>query len=166
MTGATLLLDIMGTNSHAIRRARLVHPDPQSMVVAGAGPIGLGMLAMAKIRFGQDFPVVVVDLSPYRLQLAETLGGLPVDLNHRSLAQGMQDHGLQEADLAMDTSGKGAARQACMAVLAKRGVLVCIGHGEGLSLTVSPDLIVGERAVMGSEYFCYDELAENLELPR
>ncbi len=78
----------------------------------------------------------------------------------------MQDHGLQEADLAMDTSGKGAARQACMAVLAKRGVLVCIGHGEGLSLTVSPDLIAGERAVMGSEYFCYDELAENLELLR
>ncbi len=166
MTEATLLLDIMGTNSHAIRRAGLVHPDPQSMVVAGAGPIGLGMLAMAKIRFGADFPVVIFDISPYRLQLADTLGGLPVDLNHHSLAQGMKDHGLPEADLAMDTSGKGTARQACMAALAKRGVLVCIGHGEGLSLSVSPDLIAGERAVMGSEYFCYDELTENLELLR
>ena len=163
---ATLLLDIMGTNGHAIGRAKLVHPDPQSMVVAGAGPIGLGMLAMAKIRFGPDFPVVIFDLSEWRLDLAEKLGGLPVDLNRHSLPGGLQHHGLAEVDLAMDTSGKGEARQACMAALAKRGVLVCIGHGQGLTLDVSPDLIATERAVMGSEYFRYSELAENLVLLR
>jgi len=48
-------------------------------------------------------------------------------------------------------------------VLAKRGVLVCVGHGEGLMLNVSPDLIAPERAVIGSEYFCNSELAKNLE---
>lgn len=31
---ATLLMDIMGTNGHAIRRARLVHPDLQSSAVS------------------------------------------------------------------------------------------------------------------------------------
>ena len=166
LTDATLLLDIMGTNGHGIRRAEMVHPDPQSMVVAGAGPIGLGMLAMAKIHFGADFPVVIFDVSPWRLKLAETFGGLPVDLNQETLAQGLHGHCLPEVDLAMDTSGKGAARQACMAALAKRGVLVCIGHGEGLTLTVSPDLIAGERTVMGSEYFRFDELSGNLALLR
>jgi threonine dehydrogenase-like Zn-dependent dehydrogenase len=45
-------------------------------------------------------------------------------------------------------------------------VLVCIGHGQGLTLEVSPDLIATERAVMGSEYFRYNELAENLMLLR
>lgn len=166
LTEATMLLDIMGTNGHGIHRAQQVHSDPQSMVVAGAGPIGLGMLAMAKIHYGTDFPVIIFDLSPYRLNLAETLGGLPVDLNQETLPEGMQRHGLPKADLAMDTSGRGAARQACMAALAQRGVLVCIGHGEGLTLTVSPDLIAGERTVMGSEYFRYDELPENLHLFR
>lgn len=163
---ATLLLDIMGTNGHAIRRAQLVHPDPQSMIVAGAGPIGLGMVAMAKIHFGTDFPVAVFDLVPWRLKLAEQFGALPIDLNRRTVAEGIQRHGLSALDLAMDTSGKGMARQACMSVLAKRGVLVCIGHGEGLTLTVSSDLIANERAVLGSEYFCYAELADNLALLR
>ncbi len=109
LTEATLLLDVMGTNGHAIRRAQLVHTDPQSMVVGGAGPIGLGMLAMAKIHFGADFPVAIFDISPWRLNLAESLGGLPVDLNQNTLAAGLQRHGLPKVDLAMDTSGKQAA---------------------------------------------------------
>jgi (R,R)-butanediol dehydrogenase/meso-butanediol dehydrogenase/diacetyl reductase len=163
---ATLLLDIMGTNGHAIRRARQVHPDPQSMIVTGAGAIGLGMLAMAKIHFGAGFPVAISDLVPWRLKLAETLGGLPVDLNQHTLAEGLKRHGLSQVDLAMDASGKAAARQAGFQVLAKRGVMVCIGHGESLSLTVSPDLIANERAVLGSEYFCFDELPDNLRLLR
>ena len=166
LTDATLLLDIMGTNGHAIRRVRLVHPDPQSMVVTGAGPIGLGMVAMAKLTFGADFPVAIADVVPWRLQLAETLGALPIDLNRQPLTEGLQRQGLETADLAMDTSGRQAARQACLGVLAKRGILVCIGHGEGLSLSVSPDLIAAERAVLGSEYFCFDELPGNLALLR
>jgi threonine dehydrogenase-like Zn-dependent dehydrogenase len=35
-----------------------------------------------------------------------------------------------------------------------------------LSLDVSRDLIAPERAVLGSEYFCYDELRPNLKLLR
>ena len=46
---ATMLLDVMGTSSHAIARARLVRPDIESAYIAGAGPIGLGMLVMCKL---------------------------------------------------------------------------------------------------------------------
>ena len=162
LTEATLLLDIMGTNSHALHRAQRLHPDIQSIVVAGAGPIGLGMVAMAKLTFGADFPIVVFDIIAWRLALAEGLGGLPVDLNRMSLDEGLQAHGLSAVDLAVDTSGKGAARQAALAVLANRGVLLCIGHGEGLNLNVVPDLIATERAILGSDYFSYNELPENL----
>ena len=35
-----------------------------------------------------------------------------------------------------------------------------------MSLDVSRDLIAPERAVLGSEYFCYDELRSNLEILR
>ena len=55
------------------------------------------------------------------------------------------------------------ARRGALDLLDKRGVLVCIGHGEGLSLSVSPDLIATERAILGSEYFCFNELPANVE---
>jgi threonine dehydrogenase-like Zn-dependent dehydrogenase len=53
---ATMLLDVMGTSSHAIGRASLVRPDIESAYIAGAGPIGLGLLVMCKLTFGRDFP--------------------------------------------------------------------------------------------------------------
>ena len=162
----TLLLDIMGTGGHAIKRARLVHPDPQSLLVMGAGPMGLAVLAMANITFGADFPVVIADVAPYRLALAERLGGRAVDLNGRALADAMRDHGVPSADLAIDTSGRTTARRAAIDALAQRGVLVCVGHGGELPLMVSPDLIAAERAVLGSEYFAFGEITANIELLR
>jgi threonine dehydrogenase-like Zn-dependent dehydrogenase len=166
LTDATLLLDIMGTGGHAIRRSKLVHPDITSLVVTGAGPIGLAVLAMAKLVLGEDIPVLISDVSEYRLQLAEQLGGRPIQLKEMTLQEGARKHGLTTVDLAVDSSGKGAARQDALQLLAQRGVLVCIGHGEDLHLQVSADLISTERAVMGSEYFGYREIASNLELLR
>ena len=163
---ATMLLDVMGTTGHAIRRGLGLREDVRSIGIAGAGPVGLGALAMAKILLGPEIIVVISDLSPYRLDLARRLGGKVIDLREKSLAEGLQEHGLDELDLAVDTSGKGVARQSYLDVLSKRGVLVCAGHGEGLSLDVSRDLIAPERAVLGSEYFCYDELRSNLKLLR
>jgi threonine 3-dehydrogenase len=163
---ATMLLDVMGTTGHAIRRGLRLREDVRSLGIAGAGPVGLGALAMARILLGPEVIVVISDLSPYRLDLARRLGGKVIDLREKKLAEGLQEHGLDELDLAVDTSGKGVARQSYLDVLSKRGVLVCAGHGEGLSFDVSRDLIAPERAVLGSEYFCYDELHTNLELLR
>ena len=165
-TEATLLLDIMGTNGHGIRWARLIRQDIESAVVTGAGPIGLGMLAMLKLTLGFDLPVLITDVIPYRLGLAERLGGLPVNVASEPLAAGLKRHGLSAVDAAFDTSGAGIARRAALDALSQRGVLVCIGHGQGLELLISPDLIGPERALVGSEYFCYDELPDNLELLR
>ena len=162
---ATLLLDIMGTGGHALYRASLVHPDPQSLCVGGAGPMGLAVLAMAKLRFGRDFPVYVSDLAPYRLGLAAALGGVPIHLHDgHTLADGLAAASRPRVDLAVDTSGRGASRQALVAALDRRGVLVCVGHGQDLHLEVSGDLIAPERAVLGSEYFRFGELAANLPL--
>ncbi len=163
LTDATLLLDIIGTGGHALERGRLVRPDIESLLIAGAGPIGLGTLAMAKILFGDRLPVFVSDVSPYRLRLAEQLGGLPINLQDKTAADGLKAHGQNRVDLAVDTSGKQVARQECLDLLDLRGVLVCVGHGEGLTVNVSADLIAPERAVLGSEYFRFNELPANLE---
>jgi threonine dehydrogenase-like Zn-dependent dehydrogenase len=166
MAEATLLLDIMGTGGHSIRRAKLVHTDITSVLVTGAGPIGLGILAMVKLILGKDVPVAITDVVAYRLDLAARLGGLPVNVAKEHLAEGLKRHSLQNVDVAIDSTGKGAARREAMDALGKRGVLVCVGHGENLDLAVSKDLIATERAVLGSEYFRYNELPGNLDLFR
>jgi threonine dehydrogenase-like Zn-dependent dehydrogenase len=160
---ATLLLDVMGTGGHTLDRARLVRPDIGSVLVAGSGPIGLGVAAMARVLFGTEILVFITDVIPYRLKLAEQLGALPVDLREETVEEGLKRHGAGRADVAVDTSGKAAAREACLWALDQRGVLVCVGHGEGLGLEVSRDLIAPERAVLGSEYFPYGDLAANRE---
>jgi threonine dehydrogenase-like Zn-dependent dehydrogenase len=161
-TEATLLLDIMGTGGHSIERCQLMRPDIESLLVLGAGPIGLGVLAMAKIILGRQVKVFLTDMVPYRLKLAEQLGGLPINVSKGSIKDGLKAHGADSADVAVDTSGKQVAREEGLRALAQRGSLICVGHGEGISLKISPDIIAPERGVVGSEYFRYDELPANL----
>ncbi len=158
---ATLLLDVMGTSSHAIGRAKLVRPDIESAYIAGAGPIGLGLLAMCKVIFGPEFRVQISDISPWRLDFAQSFGAETVDARDPEALREMD-----ASDVAFDSTGRQIARQAAIAALGRRGVLVCVGHGEAVTLDVSPDLIATERAVMGSEYFRYHEISENLDLLR
>jgi propanol-preferring alcohol dehydrogenase len=166
LTEATMLLDIMGTGGHAIKRAQLIHKDIESVLVTGAGPIGLGVLAMVKILLGEHIPVFITDMVPYRLDLAEKLGGIPVNVKDEVLADAFKKQGLDGVDVTLDTTGKTIARQQGLNALNQRGVLVCIGHGEGISMEISPDIIAPERTVVGSEYFHYSELEENLQLIR
>lgn len=158
---ATMLLDVMGTSSHALDRAALVRPDIESIYIAGAGPVGLGLLVMARIRYAGRVPVYVSDLSEWRRDLAARLGGTPVD--PAELSPG---GAISPADVAFDSTGKQVARQSALGLLGRRGVLVCVGHGEGLELDVSQDLITPEHAVLGSEYFRFDQLAGNLQILR
>ncbi len=143
----------MGTGGHAIERCQLIRPDIESLLVLGAGPIGLGVLMMAKIILGQQVKVYLTDIVPYRLKLAEQLGGLPINVSKTSIKDGLKAHGAEAADVAVDTSGKQVAREEGHRALAQRGSLICVGHGEGISLKISPDIIAPERSVVGSEYF-------------
>ncbi|MGD8166249.1 alcohol dehydrogenase catalytic domain-containing protein [Herbiconiux sp. P16] len=154
---ATMLLDVMGTSTHALRRSELVRADAESLYVAGAGPIGLGLVVMAKIRYGSDFPVYVSDVSPWRREFAASFGAIPLDALDADAIAAVQP------DVAFDSSGKQLARETALHALSKRGSLICVGHGEGLTIDVSNDLIAPERAVLGSEYFRFDEMPDNLE---
>ena len=164
---ATLLLDVMGTTAHAVRRAQAIQPQIESVAIAGAGPVGLGMVAMARLLLGPEATVVIADLVRYRLDLAERLGARAVQLPGDSLGVALAAAGIdQGVDLAVDTSGRGTARRMLLDVVGRGGALVCVGHGEGLDLNVSADLIRPERAILGSEYFRFDGLAQSLALLR
>lgn len=153
---ATMLLDVMGTSSHALGRAALVRQDIESVYIAGAGPIGLGLAVMSRLRYGADVPVFISDISRWRLDNAETFGAVPV------LADDLSPVG--SPDIAFDSSGREVARRAALDILGRRGALICVGHGETVTIDVSSDLIAPEHAILGSEYFRYDEMAGNLAL--
>jgi threonine dehydrogenase-like Zn-dependent dehydrogenase len=164
-TEATLLLDVMGTGGHAIQRARRCHDDIRSILIPGAGPVGLGILAMAKILFGPDLPVVISDIVPYRLKLAKKLGGLPVLTSQTSLAEGLKLHGIDAPDVVIDAAGRESVRDECLALLAHRGVLVSVAHGGGLTIgNLYSDFVAREMTLVSSEYFAYQELEHNYEL--
>jgi threonine 3-dehydrogenase len=156
---ATLLLDVMGTSGHALGRIGQMREDVESLYIGGAGPIGLGALAMAKLRYGAETPVYISDYSHWRLDFAASLGGLPVDLSRDGAIEKIKN-----IDAAIDATGKTVARRSALSLLGQRGVLVCLGHGESLTLSVSEDLIAPERTIMGSEYFRFAEMAGNLEI--
>lgn len=157
---ATMLLDVMGTSSHALARARAVRGDIESVYIAGAGPIGLGLALACRLRLGPDVAVRISDVSSWRLDVAAGFGAEPV------LATDAAALSRIEADAAFDATGREVARRAALDLLGRRGVLVCVGHGESLTLDVSRDLIAPEHSVLGSEYFRFDDFAENLELLR
>jgi threonine dehydrogenase-like Zn-dependent dehydrogenase len=166
LADATLLLDAMGTGGHAVRRALALRQDIETVLVSGAGPVGLGVAAMCRLLLGEDVHVAVADVSGYRLALAQTLCACVVDLREETVSEGLVRNGMARVDVAIDTAGKAAARVEGLLALAPRGVLVCVGHGEALSIDVSPELIAPERAVLGSDYFPFADLAANLALYR
>ena len=157
---ATMLLDAMGTTGHAIRRAELLRTDIESIYIAGAGPIGLGLLAMAKIRYGESIPIYIGDVSSWRAELAESMGGLLVKPGSPDIRGG-------QVDVSFDTTGRAVARQAALEYLGSRGVFVCVGGSEGLVLKdVGSELLRLERSILGSEYFDFSEMPGNLDLLR
>ena len=69
------LLEPLGVALHALELAKTSRGD--TAVIVGAGPIGLLILQAAR-HAGVD-PVYVIEHLPWRLRLAEELGGIPVD---------------------------------------------------------------------------------------
>jgi len=121
-------------------------------------------LAMSKLTFAKDIPVVINDVISSRLLLAEKMGGFPIDLSQKNLQEGLNYYGIKNPDVAIDATGKTIARKNALDLLAKRGVLVLVGNGEGLEFEQYPDMGSKERSILGSEYFSYNELEDNHQL--
>ncbi|MEU6715523.1 alcohol dehydrogenase catalytic domain-containing protein [Nonomuraea sp. NPDC046802] len=79
---ATMLLDVMGTSGAALNRALSLRPDLDSLLITGAGPVGVGVLATARLGLGGDVPIYISDVSEWRLSFAESLGGIPVHADY------------------------------------------------------------------------------------
>jgi L-iditol 2-dehydrogenase len=73
------LLEPLGVAIHATDLAKLRVAD--SVAILGAGSIGLCILATVRASGAQ--PIYVVDQFPWRLAVAEELGGIPIDFREQ-----------------------------------------------------------------------------------
>ncbi len=94
--------DPLGNAVHTALSWDLVAED---VLITGAGPIGC--MAAAVCRFAGARHVVVTDVNPYRLELAQKLGATRVvDVSRESLADVRRELGMKEGfDIGLEMSG-------------------------------------------------------------
>lgn len=122
---APLLLDTIGTASHALRLVAPLlgggaseHLASLSILVTGAGPVGLGGVIALLDRGARE--VHVSDPRPARAALAAELGARPWPVGERR----------RRFDLVLETSGQLAARDQGLEVVAPQGVMLWVGEND------------------------------------
>jgi threonine dehydrogenase-like Zn-dependent dehydrogenase len=149
---APLLLDTIGTAAHGVRLSQALVPAGRVLVL-GAGPIGLGALLVLQ-HFGYG-PIDVLDPNDFRRGVAAELGGRPVTLPDA-----------QRYPLVLECSGKDAARQTALEVVAARGVVVQLGEADAWQVTETKAIRRKDFYYVRSFYFPVAEYALNIELLR
>jgi threonine 3-dehydrogenase len=99
----------------------------EDVLITGAGPIGL--MAAIVARHAGARHIVVTDVSPYRLSLAERIGvTLAVDVSASTVAAAMQRLDMREGfDVGLEMSGKPAALREMLASMTHGGKVALLG---------------------------------------
>ena len=150
---APLLLDTIGTAAHGVRLSQKLVPTGRALIL-GAGPIGLGALLVLQ-HFGYT-PIDVFDPNVFRRGVATELGGVGLE----SL------DGLGRYPLVLECSGKDAARQAALELVAARGAVIQLGEADAWNVTETKAIRRKDFYYVRSFYFPLSEYAENIGLLR
>jgi threonine 3-dehydrogenase len=102
----------------------------EDVLITGAGPIGL--MAAAVVRHAGARHVVVTDLNPFRLALAQRMGAsLAVDVRRQSLPEVQRQLGMREGfDVGLEMSGNATAFRDMLANMAHGGKIAMLGIPE------------------------------------
>ncbi|HEX5721678.1 MAG TPA: L-threonine 3-dehydrogenase [Acidimicrobiia bacterium] len=124
------ILDPLGNATHTALAYDLVGED---VLITGAGPIGVMATAISQ-HIGARY-VVVTDLNPYRLDMAQKLGAdRVVDAASTDLKGVMDELGMSEGfDVGMEMSGSGEAFSQMIEVMNHGGRVALLG--------LPPDLV-------------------------
>jgi L-iditol 2-dehydrogenase len=97
-----------------------------TVVILGAGPIGLAAIVAARQRGAGQ--VIASDVYPHRLEVARQLGAIAVDVRTDDLAQVVMDRtGGRGADELFDTSGVRSVIEAAPDLMRKGGAIALVG---------------------------------------
>lgn len=132
------LVEFLAIGAHAVRRSDMTAAD--TVLVTGAGPIGLGAALFARLTGAQ---VTLLDTSPERLSAAARFGF--ADL--KTPSDPLSPHGY---DVVMDATGSPAAMQAGFAHVAHGGSYVLVSVVKGDITFSDPEFHKREMRLIGS----------------
>lgn len=148
---AGLALCALGPSMGAFERMSLSAFD--TILITGAGPVGLGGVVNARYRGAR---VIVVEGHPWRADKARQLGAeLVLDPTaSQTLAAIRQATSGRGVDAALDCSGTVAAERLCIDATRRRGQVAFVGEcDEALPIHVSPDMIRKGLTIHGSWHY-------------
>jgi L-iditol 2-dehydrogenase len=140
------------------------HLRPRTILVIGAGPIGLMCLGAVRALLGAA--VFVTDLSESRLRFAKEGGATDVFAGRATdPVEAMKDAtGGEGADVVIDAVGAAVTKQQSVLAARPGGAAVWIGlHENAISLN-SYDVTLPERQVLGSYAATMDHMRTALDL--
>jgi (R,R)-butanediol dehydrogenase / meso-butanediol dehydrogenase / diacetyl reductase len=140
------LIEPLEVAVRAVRRAQIVAGS--SVIITGAGPIGLLVMQVARTA-GAD-PIVVVEPRPARARFAAGLDAnafVISEVTTRAVAEAL---GGSAADIAIECSGRSEAVQLSIESVRKRGRVVLVGIPPGPATIDLLPIIVAERELLGS----------------
>jgi L-iditol 2-dehydrogenase len=123
---------------------------PETVVVIGAGTIGLMCLQVARALGA--FRLVAVDTNPFRLEVAHRLGAEPlINPRQTSLREAIGDFTRgRGADVVVDAAGTAETRRDAVGIARPGGEVVWIGtHADDTALS-GQEVVLGERRITGS----------------
>ncbi|MFS2221617.1 zinc-binding alcohol dehydrogenase family protein [Pantoea sp. B65] len=153
---AAALIEPFAISAHAVRRAAL-QPD-EHLLVVGAGPIGLGVAAIARAAGAS---VIVADTSEFRRQHVVAALGLPV-LNpaDSNFLPALRQHcsGMLAAKV-IDASGNPQAMNSTVSLIRHGGTIVFVGLFKGDLQFSDAEFHKKETTMMGSRNATAEDFA-------
>jgi len=113
----------------------------EDVLITGSGPIGIMAVAIAK-HAGARY-VVITDVNPYRLSLAEKMGAtVALDVRKGTLKEVMADLGMKEGfDVGLEMSGSDKALNDMLATMCHGGKIALLGI-QSKQAAIDWDLVV------------------------
>jgi threonine dehydrogenase-like Zn-dependent dehydrogenase len=135
----------------------------QTLLVIGAGPIGLLLLQVLR-RLGAA-QVFVSDLDGARLAMAAALGGEPLDPRERDVVKTVREAtGGLGAPVTIDAVGTALTRAQCVSATRSGGTLILCGLHEELGVMPAGEIIRREIVARGTFAYTPANFATAIEL--
>jgi threonine 3-dehydrogenase len=143
------IFDPFGNAVHTALSFDMVGED---VLITGAGPIGIMSVAICK-HIGARH-VVITDINPYRLKLAEKLGATrAVNVAKESLRDAMNDLGMKEGfDVGLEMSGIGSAFKQMTETMSNGGKIALLGIPPGGKMDIDWNQVIFKGLIIKGIY--------------
>lgn len=154
-----VLLDTIGTSGHALRLSRCW--EAESVLVFGAGPIGIGAVAGLK-ALGVP-KVYVSEISAYRRQRAQALGAVTIDPTAEDVEERIRSEHPYGVDIVVEAVGTLPTIWQSLDLVTRGGTVNLVGEYWGKIELEQPKgmWMINDLTIIRSFYFTIPEFHEN-----